>query len=129
MWANLEKASFETAIYQSSCFSSEFDTAIFSDPLRFYFNHNNEPDALLLYFRMQNYLKARLQSQENFSGRLFFCLYSEWEVFRKSFGGDVKIGVHKLNNDFVVGLCGPLVEDWFPSIIDCVDNIIGSVED
>ncbi len=120
--------SVERDIYRSPYFRSEFDTAIFSDPLRFYFNQSNEPDALLLYFRMQKYLKARLKCQENFSHHLFVLLYSESASFRKSFGEDVKVGVQRLNNDFVMGLCGPLAEDWFPSIIECVDEIVENVK-
>lgn len=127
MRASSETVAIKKDIYRSSYFRSEFDTAIFSDPLRFYFNQNNEPDALLLYFRMQKYLKVRLKSQEHCRGHLLVLLYSDAESFRKSFGDNVKVGVRKLNDDFVMGLCGPLEGDWFPSIVDCIDEIVESI--
>ena len=56
-------------ITKTKYFSSDFNTAIFSDPIRIYFSNQQESQALELYFR--------LQSRKN-----------QWEQFLRKRGKD-----------------------------------------
>lgn len=84
----------ETATYvtQSKFFSPAFNAAIFDGPIRIYFAQYQEPQALKIYFNLQErFQDARKNARGIFKDRarnIFVMLYPTNETFDLSFAED-----------------------------------------
>src|SRR5271163_4001296 len=99
---------------QSRFYSPVFNAAVFDGPIRIYFAQHQEALALKVYFRLQNRLKDTFQPAKQVfrqTGRtIFLMLYPTIEAFESSFSKHVldKVVVEDLDEDFVLGVRGPL---------------------
>ena len=95
--------------------------------MRMYFSQQQEPDALRLYFRLQE-LVSRIDGLGGFEPtepHLFVMLYPNEETFAQSFEGERaphKAALETLGNNLVVGLRGPVAEAD-------VDQLLEQLED
>ncbi len=115
-------------ITKTKYFSSEFNTAIFSDPIRIYFSNEQESQALELYFKLQ----SRKQLMEQFlrlRGKNNYCyimLYSDPKEFKKSFEGTTDFfAPGEMGEDFVIGIKGPMNPETVDSFFMDIDRRIG----
>lgn len=118
-------------ITKTKYFSSEFNTAIFSDPIRIYFSNEQESQALELYFKLQ----SRKNQWEQFlrkRGKNNYCyimMYSNPDQFRTCFNveGDV-VAPGEMGEDFILGINGPMTPETVDHFFDRVDKQIGFQE-
>lgn len=117
-------------ITRSKYFSADFNTAIFSDPIRIYFSNDQESQALELYFRLQ----SRKNQWEQFlrqRGKDNYCyimLYRNTDQFNTCFdkkGESFAPG--ELGEDFVVGINGPMTPENVDRFFTNMDQTIGFV--
>lgn len=91
----------EFLLTRSNYYSQFFNTAIFFDPYRIYFNNSFESSALNLYYHVQKKFSGRLSTDSHF----YILMYSDHVLFERNFGStteDVKIV--KEGNDFIIGI-------------------------
>ncbi|MCB0378973.1 MAG: hypothetical protein KDD33_10810 [Bdellovibrionales bacterium] len=115
-------------ITQSKYFTPNFNTAIFSDPIRIYFSNQHESQALEIYFLMQK----RKNEWEKFlrsRGKGNYCylmLYPEQSQFAQCFeNGDSNFSPGEMGEDFVIGINGPLDATRMQALMDDIDGQIG----
>lgn len=123
-----------TQMTQSRFYSPAFNAAVFDGPIRIYFAQHQEPLALQVYFRLQQFLKDKSETfREDFkqSGQtVFLMLYPTVESFENSFAkpkGDVRVLRETLNEDHVVGVCGPLLDEEYEEVFQIVFSILESL--
>ena len=139
----------ETVSYvtQSKYFSPAFNAAIFDGPIRIYFAQYQEPQALKLYFNLQQRFhdlrKAARGIFKNRERNIFVMLYPTDETFDLSFcdlepqasGAGAEAGVafqgmvvsEQIGENYVVGVRGPL-EDNFDQLLGEIDQIVRAAE-
>ncbi len=116
-------------ITRSKYFSSDFNTAIFSDPIRIYFSNDQESQALELYFRMQ----SRKNQWEQFlrkRGKDNYCyimLYSDPNQFKTCFDKDDSFAPGEMGEDYVLGIKGPMSAENVDQFFTNLDQTIGFV--
>lgn len=126
---SLENAT--TRILQSKFFSPTFNTAIFDGPLRVYFSQSQEPEALKVYFSLQskvfqetteNTEQQIAQIRDNLpkNSTLFVMIYPNKESFKQSFDQDADFAVAKMEQDYVIGVQGPVSDKTRDDIIGYV---------
>lgn len=119
---------------QSKYYSPTLNAAIFDGPIRLYFAQSQEPEALEIYFRMQNEVldnyelgKQRFQEEGH---NIFVLMYPSDEVFEQSCGDfvgkDSGVILQKLGNDFILGVRGPVRELEFVRIQEGLFRIFNS---
>ncbi len=115
-------------ITKTKYFSSDFNTAIFSDPIRIYFSNEQESQALELYFRLQ----SRKDQWEQFlrkRGKDNYCyimMYSNPSQFDTCFEIDGQsFAPGEMGEDFVVGIKGPMTPESVESFFENMDQTIG----
>jgi hypothetical protein len=120
-----------TYVTQSRFFSPEFNAAIFDGPIRIYFAQYQEALALKLYHNLQErFGDVRKNARGIFKekGRnIFVMLYPTTETFDSSFAGQTMIASDCLGTDFVVGVRGPLEDEFFDSLFETMDGIVKTV--
>lgn len=95
---------------KSRYYSSAFNAAIYDGVIRVYFAQHQEAEALKLYFKIQE--KVKEKELEMGSPYVFVMLYPDSETFSMSFGDiEAKVGVEEFEQDFVVGINGPVPDD------------------
>ena len=116
-------------ITKTKYFSSEFNTAIFSDPIRIYFSNEQESQALELYFRLQ----SRKNQWEQFlrqRGKDNYCyimLYPDQDQFADRFSEkDKSFAPGDMGEDFVVGIQGPMSPENVDHFFADMDKTIGA---
>jgi hypothetical protein len=115
-------------ITKTKYFSSEFNTAIFSDPIRIYFSNEQESQALELYFRLQSRKNKweqflRTRGKDNY---FYIMLYSDADQFSHCFEGiEQKYAPGDMGEDFVVGINGPLTPENVDHFFTDMDRTIG----
>ncbi|MBY0386163.1 hypothetical protein K2X05_13475 [bacterium] len=91
----------EFLLTRSNYYSQFFNTAIFFDPYRIYFNSAFESAALNLYYEIQKKFTKKLSTDSNF----YILMYSDLALFERNFGATKEeVVVAKEGNDFIVGL-------------------------
>ena len=107
---------------QSKFFSPVFNAAIFDGPIRIYFAQNQESSALKLYFACMKRLRADIELEAN----IFILIYPSAENFSLVFGDENldEIQLDQLDEDFVVGLNGPIDEEDFESFFKRFDTLV-----
>ncbi len=91
----------EFLLTRSNYYSQFFNTAIFFDPFRIYFNSAYESVALELYYTIQKNFSEKTSSTACF----YILMYPDSRLFEKSFGAEIEdIAVVKEGNDFIIGL-------------------------
>lgn len=120
---SLENAT--TRILQSRFFSSTFNTAIFDGPLRVYFSQVQEPEALKVYFSLQSKFfqendAGALRDQLPKNSTLFVMIYPNKESFQQSFDKDADFAVANMEQDYVIGVQGPISDKTRDDILDYV---------
>jgi hypothetical protein len=117
-------------ITRSKYFSADFNTAIFSDPIRIYFSNDQESQALELYFRLQ----SRKQQWEKFlrqrgpENYCYIMMYSQPEQYQTCFAdNDEGFAPADMGEDFVVGINGPMTAEKVDRFFSDMDRTIGFV--
>jgi hypothetical protein len=117
-----------TYVTQSRFFSPEFNAAIFDGPIRIYFAQYQEALALKLYHNLQErFGDIRKNARGIFreKGRnIFVMLYPTNETFDSSFPAPVMIAKDSLGSDFVVGVRGPLGDEYLDALFETMDGIV-----
>lgn len=72
----------EFLLTRSNYYSQFFNTAIFFDPFRIYFNSAFENLALEIYYNVQNHYREKTLHRASF----YILLYPDTALFEKSFG-------------------------------------------
>ncbi len=91
----------EFLLTRSNYYSPFFNTAIFFDPFRIYFNSAFESVALDLYYNIQQNFKEKADASACF----YVLMYPDSGLFEKSFGPSSEdIVIVKEGNDYIVGL-------------------------
>ncbi len=103
-------------LMQSRYYSPAFDAAIFDGPLRIYFAQYQEPEALKIYFRLQEKMREMsLQGQmRGHQKNIFVMVYPNRELFERSFSGvssHSKMQRDHLAEDLIFGLHGELTNE------------------
>jgi hypothetical protein len=117
---------------QSEFYSPVFNTAVFDGPIRIYFSQVQEPAALALYFRLQQYLKSTYaifrQSFRSHGQTIFLMIYPNAESFRDSFPtARTGVSVGRLGEDHVIGVQGPLEDIQHQAVFAEVTSILRSL--
>jgi hypothetical protein len=111
----------EFLLTRSNYYSQFFNTAIFFDPFRIYFNSAFESAALSLYYNIQQKLKSNSSSDSCY----YVLLYSDMALFEKSFGKtDENVVVAKEGNDYIVGIKSTTELNDFSEVIKALDLIV-----
>lgn len=123
-----------TFITQTQFYSPVFNAAIFDGPLRLYFAQASEPEALRVYFDLQDDLESWSSEAKSLfkkSGRvLFVMLYPDRESFEASFGDQSSLICHaRLGQDEVLGICGPLDEEDHVQIQKQLQKLVQAMRD
>jgi hypothetical protein len=115
-------------ITKSKFFSPDFNTAIFSDPIRIYFSSEQESQALELYFKLQQ----RKEQWENFlrqrgdNNYFYIMLYSDDSQFSGRFQGESGFyAPGEMGEDFIVGIRGPMTPERVDTLFTDLDSQIG----
>jgi len=91
----------EFLLTRSNYYSQFFNTAIFFDPFRIYFNSSYESVALDLYYNIQKQFTGRHLADSCF----YILMYPDAGLFEKSFGSQSEdIVVAREGKDFIIGL-------------------------
>ena len=107
----------EFLLTRSNYYSQFFNTAIFFDPFRIYFNSAFESVALELYYAIQQNLAETYPAQTCF----YILMYPDAGLFEKSFGASSEdIVIAKEGNDYVVGLKNAAQFDKHAAIIEAI---------
>lgn len=117
-------------ITKTKYFSPEFNTAIFSDPIRIYFSNEQESQALELYFKLQSrknqwekFLRAR--GTNNYC---YIMLYSDDRQFKRSFADESSyFAPGEMGEDYILGIKGPMTPDLVTQFFVNVDQRIGFI--
>ncbi len=115
-------------ITKSKYFSPDFNTAIFSDPIRIYFSSDQESQALELYFKLQ----SRKDQWEQFlrqRGEQNYCyimLYRDKNEFQDRFEStEVSFAPGEMGEDYILGIRGPMTPELVESFFADLDKKIG----
>lgn len=109
----------EFLLTKSNYYSQLFNTAIFFDPFRIYFNNSFESVALDLYYHVQKHFTGKANS----SVRHFYILmYPDVEQFNKSFekAHDQVTVVHE-GHDIIIGIKNAETLSDFTSVLHTID--------
>lgn len=115
-------------ITKTKYFSPEFNTAIFSDPIRIYFSNEQESQALELYFKLQ----CRKNQWEKFlrergsNNYCYIMLYNDPHQFKKSFVDEGQpFAPGEMGEDYILGIQGPMTPDLVTEFFASIDQKIG----
>lgn len=121
------------SLTQSKYYSPCLNAAIFDGPLRLYFTQTQEPEALKIYFQLQNLLASQWRQAKNAlldnDQSLFILLYPNMETFQQSLAEDATsdgLIVDQLGRDLILGVQGPVQELEFVRIQDGLFRIFNS---
>jgi hypothetical protein len=111
----------EFLLTRSNYYSQFFNTAIFFDPYRIYFNSSYESAALNLYYYVQKKFTAKVSTDSNF----YILMYSEPNLFEKSFGQTKEsVVVVKEGNDFIIGVQCHADDENHDNVIKALASIL-----
>lgn len=118
---------------QSRFYSPAFNAAIFDGPIRIYFAQYQEALALKIYFELQENLKELyFDARESFKkngAHIFLMLYPTSETFELSFEKQTEsIVIDRLEDDYVVGVCGPTDETDTPLVLKSMEVVIREIK-
>lgn len=109
----------EFLLTRSNYYSQFFNTAIFFDPFRIYFNSAFENLALEIYYNVQNYYREKTLPRASF----YILLYPETGLFEKSFGTTTdNVVIAREGSDLIVGVKNPTVQNLFDEIVTALDR-------
>lgn len=114
----------EFLLTRSNYYSQFFNTAIFFDPFRIYFNSAFENLALEIYYNVQNYYREKTLPRSSF----YILLYPDTGLFEKSFGANNKenVIVAREANDLIIGVKNPTAHNAFHEIVAAIDLAIAN---
>ena len=115
-------------ITKSKYFTANFNTAIFSDPIRIYFSSQHESHALELYFRLQKRKNQwdKFLRKDGAGKYCYIMLYSDQENFSKCFDRPNHQYVPtNFGDDYIIGINGPLDTNGLDRFVENFDNEIG----
>lgn len=118
---------------QSRFYSPAFNAAIFDGPIRIYFAQYQEALALKIYFELQENLKELyFDARESFKkngAHIFLMLYPTGETFNLSFDKQLApVVIDRLENDYVVGVCGPTEEKDTELVLKSMEVVIREIK-
>ena len=116
-------------ITKSKYFSSDFNTAIFSDPIRIYFSQEYESHALEIYFQLQKRKNQweKFLREKGSSNYCYIMLYSDPKMFEKCFRGESTYAPADFGDDYLIGINGPMDSDGFGRFLENIDQEIGYI--
>lgn len=109
----------EFLLTKSSYYSQLFNTAIFFDPFRIYFNNSFESAALDLYYHVQK----KFSGIQSSSVRNFYILmYPDPAQFDKSFScSQDHVTVVNEGKDIIIGIRNPESMDDYSPVIQAIE--------
>lgn len=113
----------EFLLTRSNYYSQFFNTAIFFDPFRIYFNSAFENLALEIYYNVQNYYRDKTLPRASF----YILLYPDTGLFEKSFGStNDNVLVAREGSDLIIGVKNPSAHNAFHEIVAALDRAIAN---
>lgn len=100
---------------QSKFYTPSLNGAIFDGPFRIYFAQNQEPEALKVYFHLQNQLEAQFEEAKEVidDKNIYIMIYPTQDVFERSFDSEPfykGLAIEGVEDEFVIGLNGEISE-------------------
>lgn len=116
-------------ITKSKYFSSKFNTAIFSDPIRIYFSNEQESQALEIYFQLQSRKNQweKFLRQRGSDNYCYILLYTSSNEYQTRFENEESFSPGEMGEDFVLGISGPMTNDALEKFISEMDHKIGFI--
>lgn len=91
----------EFLLTRSNYYNQNFNTAIFFDPFRIYFNNTLESAALDLYYHVQK----KFDGLKSHGPCFYILIYPDDQLFESSFGSSAEpIQTAQEGDDFIVGI-------------------------
>lgn len=91
----------EFLLTRSNYYNQNFNTAIFFDPFRIYFNNNLESAALDLYY----HIHTKFDGQKSQGPCYYILIYPDAQLFESSFGSTAEpIQTAQEGDDFIIGI-------------------------
>ena len=115
-------------ITKTKYFSSDFNTAIFSDPIRIYFSNEQEAQALELYFKLQSRKSQweKFLRQRGSNNYCYIMLYNQGADLQTRFQSkDDQFAPGEMGEDYVLGIQGPMTPDRVDNFFTRFDKEIG----
>lgn len=115
-------------ITKTKYFSSDFNTAIFSDPIRIYFSNEQEAEALELYFKLQSRKNQweKFLRQRGSNNYCYIMLYKEGADLKTRFQSeDQRFAPGEMGEDYVLGVQGPMTSERVDEFFNRFDREIG----
>ena len=117
---------------QSKYFTPVFNAAIFDGPVRIYFSQAQEPQALKVYYHVQQQLleaqPSLCQNLKDDGRNIFVMLYPNIETFELSFdkfeGDPMGVACEKLGQHIVLGIRGPVIDAETESVYQRMANAL-----
>lgn len=110
----------EFLITKSTYYNQLFNTAIFFDPFRIYFNHSMESSALELYYYIQKHFGSKYDGAHR---NYYILIYPDVGHFKKSFGETEQsvLVVHE-PHDLIIGIAEPKILSTPQLIIEAIEG-------
>ncbi|MBY0313993.1 MAG: hypothetical protein K2Q26_00610 [Bdellovibrionales bacterium] len=121
----------EFLLTQSSYYSHLFNTAIFFDPFRIYFNNSFESVALDLYYHVQKHFAGKINSPVR---HYYILMYPDASQYTQSFAraNDQVTVVHE-GHDIIIGIRNAETLSDFQSVLHAIElassNPLSSTKD
>lgn len=110
----------EFLLTRSSYYSQYFNTAIFFEPFRIYFNNSFESVALELYYQVQNHFKQTRPVKPN----IYILMYGDQDLFKKNFGENGgEVVVAKEEDDYIIGIKASENLSCYSELIKAIEGI------
>jgi hypothetical protein len=91
----------EFLLTRSNYYNQNFNTAIFFDPFRIYFNNSLESAALDLYYHVQKHFEGKSLD----GACCYILIYPDIQLFEASFGESSEpVLLAKEGEDFIIGV-------------------------
>jgi hypothetical protein len=114
----------EFLLTRSNYYNQNFNTAIFFDPFRIYFNNVLESAALDLYYHVQKHFEGKTPAGSS----CYILIYPDVELFEASFGATSEpVLVAREGTDFIIGVKSitDLASDY-EEVIDVLEEALST---
>ena len=114
-------------ITKTKYFSKDFDTAIFSDPIRIYFSHEQEDQALEIYFRLQSRKKAwqHFLDSRGTDNYCYILLYPDHTQYENRFDHSREnFSPREMGENFLLGIKGPMLSASVDQLFENMDQTL-----
>lgn len=119
----LNQTTYSTLV-TSKYFNPAFNSAIFDGPVRIYFSQAQEALALKVYFLLQKNFAEKIELakelHKNTGSNILVMMYPNQEAYQMSFDEANLIGKDRLQEDFILGVNGPVEDEKLSEVTGAV---------